>query len=324
MEKEKVYDLIIIGTGPAGLSASLYSSRFLVKHLVIGGIIGGTMNKAHKVENYPGFESLSGMELADKMIEQNKKYGTKIINDQVVKINNNKEKEYFEIFTQQNKESTYKSRFLILATGMEHRSLGIKGEKEFMGKGVSYCSTCDAAFFKDKEVAVVGGGNAATMSSLLLTRYAKKVYLIYRGPKLKGEPTWNKRVAENKKIEVIYNTNITEIKGGATVEKVKLDKPYQKKDFFEVQGVFIEIGYTPSSAIAKHLGIALNKRDFIKVDKEQRTNVKNILAAGDITDKTADFKQIVNSVAEGAMAAKTVFNEKVKQEAREKRTIKYD
>jgi len=220
-------DLIIIGAGPAGLTASIYASRYRIKNLVIGSQLGGAMALASAVENYPGFERISGLELAQKMAQQVKVLGAEIINNSVVKIQNSirqpadkiqsaSRRTKFKIITEGEKE--YQARAIILATGTRRRELGVPGEKEYLGRGVSYCATCDAAFFRDKVVAVVGGANAAVMSADHLARFAKKVYLIYRRKPLRAEPIWVERVEKNPKIEIIYNTNIVRILGGTEFE----------------------------------------------------------------------------------------------------------
>ena len=319
--KNTIYDTIIIGAGPAGLSAGVYASRYMMKYLVIAKELGGTMTNAHKVENYPGITSVSGTELAQKMQAQMKELGGELLTGEVKRISKNSAG-VFEITTEtaagDQNETTFKSHTLILAIGMRRRKLQIPGEKEFLGKGVSYCAVCDAAFFKDKTTVVVGGANAATMAAIQLTEYAKQVYLIYRGPALKGEPAWNQKVLDNPKIEVIFNTNVTEIIGENLVTKVKLSQPYQEKETLATDGVFIEIGHVPSASLAKRLGLELTEEGFIKTQPNGKTNVEGVLAAGDITTGSGEFRQIVTAVGEGAIAAKTAFDLKAEREASKK------
>jgi thioredoxin reductase (NADPH) len=322
-----IYDTIIAGMGPAGLSASIYASRYFLNHIVIGKELGGTMARAHKIENYPGIETISGLDLANKMFEQAKKLGSEFILNEIKNISKDKNKNYFEIHTAKTlmeKKEPYQAYNLIFAIGMKHRTLGVPGEIEFQGKGISYCSICDAAFFKDKEaVAVIGGGNAATMSAMHLSEYAKKVYLIYRKDQLKGEPAWNKKVEDNPKVEIIYNTNVTEIKGESIVKQILLDQPYEGKKSLDVNGLFIEIGHTPSISLAKKLGLELDEQNFIIVDEFQKTSLEGVMAAGDITSNIPRFRQVVTAVRDGALAAKTAFEEKMKREVKAKAKIDY-
>jgi len=337
-----VFDLIVIGSGPGGLTASIYASRYRIKNLVIGNQLGGAMALASAVENYPGFEQISGLELAQKMAQQVKALGAEIINDSVIKIQNSicqpadkiqsaSRRTKFKIITEGGKE--YQARAIILATGTKRRELGVPGEKEYLGKGVSYCATCDAAFFRDKVVAVIGGANAAVMSADHLARFAKKIYLIYRRKPLRAEPIWVERVEKNPKIEIIYNTNIVKILGESEfkiqnskskfqnkfkiqnlklktpelVGGVELDNPYQGNKYLAVDGVFIEIGGTPGTELAKSLGVELDEKGFVKVNPDMETNIPGVFAAGDITNFHGKLQQIVIACAEGAIAAFSVY-----------------
>lgn len=296
------YSLIIIGAGPAGMAASIYASRYKINHLVIGKEPGGQAIEAHKIENWPGTLSVSGFELLQKMREHAEKLGGKIVMDTVSDIV--QEDGVFKVTAH---TAQYQAKNVILATGMEYRKLQIPGEKELKGKGVSYCPTCDAAFFRNKVVAVVGGGNSAGSAALLLAEYANKVYLIYRGEKLKVDPAYQEKISRNDKIEVIFGANIKEIKGSQTVEKVILDKDYQGKNDLEVQGVFIEIGSEPGVELAKQLGVETDEQGFIKVNPDQSTNVPGIYAAGDATTGSNKMRQILTAAAEGAVAAGSVY-----------------
>ena len=202
-----VYDLFIIGGGPAGLTASIYASRYKLRHLVFSKEPGGQLNEIHKIENYPGYVSISGYELAQKMIEQTKALGGEIKMESIAKIE--KKGDLFDVSTLSEK---YTAKKILLTVGTEYRKMNIPGEKELRGKGVSYCATCDAAFFKEKVVVVVGGANSAAMATLLLAEYAEKIYLIYRGAELRCDPIYLEKIKANGKIAVIYDTNISEIK----------------------------------------------------------------------------------------------------------------
>ncbi len=292
-----LYDLIIIGAGPAGLTAGVYASRYLLKTLIIGKLPGGMISEAHKVCNFPSYKTISGMKLTKKIIEQVKDLGIKIKQENVEEIKKNK---VFEVKTN---NSSYRAKKIILAIGTEKRKLNVPGEKEFLGKGVSYCATCDAGFFKNKIVAVIGGSNAALTAALLLSEYAKKVCIIYRKEKFfRAEPTWISQVEKNKKVEIIFNANIKEIYGINSVNRVKLDT---KKDL-KVDGVFVEIGSIPDEKISKQLKLK-TEENYIVVDKKQQTSLEGVYAAGDITNNP--LKQVITACGEGAIAATSAYEE---------------
>jgi len=299
-----LYDLIIIGAGPAGLTASIYASRYQIKHLLIGSRLGGTMVWASMIENYPGFELITGADLAQKMMAQVKKLGVEIKNTGVLEI---KQKEnIFELKTEN--DEVYEAKALIIATGTQRQKLNIPGEADYLGKGVSYCATCDAAFFKEKTVAVVGGSNAAVTSALHLADLAQKVYLIYRKRPLRADPIWQERAQKNAKVEIIYETNIMGILGDEQkVTALKLDKTYQQNEQLKVDGLFIEIGGQPGTELMKPLGVELNKEGYLKVKPDMSTNVVGIFAAGDVANAFGEFRQIVTATSEGALAANSVY-----------------
>ncbi|MCD6558091.1 MAG: FAD-dependent oxidoreductase [Candidatus Aenigmarchaeota archaeon] len=295
--EEKAYDLIIAGAGPAGLTAAVYAGRYLLNALVIGELEGGMISEASEVCNFPSYESITGIELTKKLVKQVKSLGIEIKQERIIEIKKNKE---FEVKTN---ISTYRAKKIILATGTKKRKLNIKGEKEFLGKGVSYCATCDAAFFKDKVVAVVGGSDAALTAALLLSEYAKKVYIVYRRERFfRAEPTWIKRVEENKKIEPLFNSNIKEIKGSNKVESIVLDSGEE----LSVDGVFIEIGLVSSTELAEQLKLELDD-GYIVTDRHQRTSLPGVFAAGDITNNP--LKQAITAAAQGAVAAASAYEE---------------
>lgn len=298
------YDLVIIGAGPAGLMASIYSSRYKLKNLVIGKLLGGTITLAHKVENFPGFKSISGLEWAQKMAEQVKNLGAEILIDEVEKIE--KLGIGFKVSTQSGKQ--FASRALIAATGTERRKLDIPGEEKYLGKGVSYCTACDVPFFRDKTVALVGGSDGAVSGAIHAASFAQKVYIIYRRDKLRAEPVWTESALANDKIEVIYNTNITEILGDEQkVMGVKLDKPYQGKSDLTLDGVFVEIGGVPVSNLLKTLGVKIDQAGFVDVDKQMKTNVSGLFVAGDFTDESLVLQQAIVACAQGAIASWSAF-----------------
>ncbi|MDP7506476.1 MAG: FAD-dependent oxidoreductase [Candidatus Woesearchaeota archaeon] len=296
----ETFDTIIIGTGCAGFGAAIYSGRFNLKTLILGKIMGGTINTTHSVENYPGFTQIGGMALANKLKEHAMEYDITLKEEKVIKIK--KQDTLFHIST---KEDNYLTKTIIFCTGTEVRKLNIPGEKEFTGKGVHYCALCDGYFYKNKIVGVVGGSDSAAKEALLLSQYAKKVYIIYRKEKIRAEPINYKKVIENKKIEIITNTNILEIKGDKFVNQIIFDKPYKRKKEFNIDGLFIEIGRLPISGLAKDLGIKTNEKDEIIIDRKSKTNILGLFAAGDVVDTA--FKQAITGVAEGVMAAHSAY-----------------
>lgn len=291
-----MYDLIIVGAGPAGLSAAIYAARYRLKTLVIGEIIGGLILDAYKVCNYPGFKEISGIELMKKFEEQVKELKVQIKEEEVTNIN--KQKDKFFITTKKNK---YESKTIILALGTKRRKLNIPGEENFVGKGISYCATCDAALFKEGVVGVVGGSNAAAMTAELLAEYAKKVYIIYRKEKMRAEPLVVERLEKNKKIEIVYNANVKKINGDNFIKSIELDTGKELK----LDGLFIEIGAVPALAITKGLNLKTDKEGYIVVDREQSTGVEGVYAAGDISNNS--LKQVVTATAEGSVAAFSAY-----------------
>ncbi|MBC8444209.1 FAD-dependent oxidoreductase [Candidatus Woesearchaeota archaeon] len=295
MEK---YDTIIIGSGPAGLTAAIYTVRYNLKTLVIGQDFG-LITEAHKVENYPGFESASGFEIMEKINAHAIKLGAEIVNDTVLKVE--KEKKEFIVKTGSKK---YQAPTIIIASGTKKRKLNIPGEEEFLGKGVSYCATCDGPFFKDKIVGIVGGNDSAVIAAELIAQYAKKVYIIYRKEELRAKPALVSEIKKNKKIEIINNTNVTKVKGDDVLKKAILDTGND----LELDGLFIEIGTVPVTALTDPLGIKLTSAKFIETAENQSTNVNGVFAAGDITTNSNNLRQMITAASEGSIAATSVFN----------------
>ncbi|MBA3063946.1 FAD-binding protein [Candidatus Woesearchaeota archaeon] len=295
-----IYDLIIIGAGPAGLSAAIYASKYKLNTLVIGEELGGTATHAYKVENYPGFRSIPGIELMNKFKEQVKGLAG-IKNEEIIKL---EKKGNFIITTS---KGTYQSNALIFAAGTKRKALNIKGENEFLNKGVSYCATCDAAFFKNNVVGVVGGNDAAAMSALLLAEYAKKVFIIYRKEKIRAEPLRVRQLEKSKKITIINNTNVIAVNGDKMMSSVTLDREFNHSKELNLSGLFIEIGSIPSTVLTEKLGIKLDEEGYIIVDPAQKTNADGFYAAGDITTGSNKFGQIITAASEGAVAAHSVY-----------------
>jgi len=295
----KIYDLIIIGVGPAGISAGIYAKNFGLDCLIIGEEKGGLINAAYKVENYPGTFGVSGKELVKKFIAHQKHLKIPFKKEKAEKII--QQKDGFKIST--NKDS-HQARTLILAFGTQFRKLIIKNIEKFEGKGVSYRSDDNAFLFKNRSVAVIGGANAAAMSAIMLSEKAKKVYVIYRKEKLRADAVWLDRICKAKNIEVIYGKNVVELKGKDRLEKVILDD----RRGLGVSGLLVEAGCVPNTYLIHDLGIITDERGYIKVGKDQSTNVTGIFAAGDITTGSNEFRQIITAVSEGAIAALGILN----------------
>lgn len=299
---EKIHDLIIIGAGPAGLGASIYASRYRLEHVVIGNEIGGQIVEAWELENYAGFESITGKELMEKFANQTKKLGAEIIQATVAKVE--KKDDRFEISTADGK--TYFAKTIIFALGMKARKANIPGEDNFIGKGVSYCATCDAMFFRNKEVVVVGGGDSAATAALHLSEFATKVTLMYRGEQVKFEPAWMEKIEKNPKIEICLSSVVKEVKGNGKVSAISYEQNGETKEL-SAQGVFIEIGTVPGVGVAKELGVDVDEQEYIIVDQTQKTNLENVYAAGDVTTGSNKFRQVITAVAEGAVASGSVY-----------------
>ena len=298
-----MYDLIVIGTGPGGYGTALYAARYKMNILVIGNQEGGMAATASLVENYLGIESISGMEFMQNCRKQVEKLGVKIKN-QTVKVIQKKD-DYYEVIVDDNQ--TYEAKTIVLGLGTEKRKLNIKGEQNFLGKGVSYCATCDAFFFRDKTVAVVGGSDSAVTAALHLADVARQVYIIYRRAKLRSEPIWIEKLDVKDNVSFIMETNITEIRGNDNVEKVILDNEYKGSNELVLDGVFIEIGCVPMVSLLNQLGVALDDTNHIIVNNDMSTNISGIYAVGDVTTACNKFKQIITAAAEGAIAATTAY-----------------
>lgn len=292
-----MYDTIIIGAGPAGMTAGIYASRREMKTLIISKQIGGQVAWASTIENYPGFKSISSFDLISKMQEQIKSLGVEIKIDEVKKIEKIKTHS-FVLYTDKEK---YKTKTIIIAIGLFPRRLTIPGEKKFTGKGVSYCTNCDGPLYKNKVVAVVGGGNAGLDATDVLCKIAKKVYLIHYSEKFNAFESLIKKVKKHKNIEFILNSNIQEIMGKNKVEKIKiLNNKNNKKSELAVDGLFIEIGRVANTDFIAGL-VDKDKHGQIVVDEKCKTNVNGIFAAGDATQ--VEFKQITVACGQATIAA---------------------
>lgn len=290
------YDLVIVGAGPAGLSAGLYGARLGLRTLIIGETLGGMAAEAALVENYPGIERSSGMEIAERMRRQCESAGAEILLAEKV--------ERLDLTGKRKKAMThsviFESDALVLATGCTHKDLGVPGEEEFRGRGVSYCAVCDGVFFKGKRVLVVGGGNTAAMEALYLGQIAGKVFMVHRRSELRADSVLKGRVRDSA-VEVLWNRQVKEIQGDNLVNRVVLlDTEKGDEISLEVDGVFIAVGEVPKTAYAKKAGVVTIDAGFIEVNRKQETNIDGVYAAGDMT---GGVKQIGVATGEGITAA---------------------
>ncbi|MBI5223944.1 FAD-dependent oxidoreductase [Candidatus Micrarchaeota archaeon] len=301
----ELYDTIIIGGGVAGFSAAMYGGRLKLKTLVISAVRGGTIILTNEIANWPGIKMTDGITLAKQIEDHALEYpDVSVIDEKVVDVE--KSASGFMVKTDEGK--SFESKTIIFATGTEWKKLGVSGEKEYTGKGVHYCALCDGYFYKNKEIAVVGGADSAAKEAILLTQWAKKVYMIYRGEKIRPEPVNLARVEQKVKegkIEIIPNTNITEIKGEAKMTHVLLDKEYNGSKEFKIDGVFVEIGHIPQSQLAAKLGVNLDRKGDIVISRAAETNIPGIFAAGDVVN--TKFKQAITGSAEGVLAVYSAF-----------------
>jgi len=287
-----MYQLIIIGAGPAGITAGIYAKRYGIKYLVIGQNIGGAINEAHLIDNYPGFKSITGSELTKKF---EKHLDTLIKKEQVEKII--KKKGIFEIVTNKDK---YQAQAVILSLGMKIRKLGIKNEEKFLEKGISYYTPHDLISIKDKIIAIIGGGDSALTAALKTSDQAKKVYLIHRRDEFRGAPALVKKVKQKTNIKIVYSGQVLEAQGKTKLEKIVLNTG----DELKINSLFLEIGGVPNVQLCSDLNLSMDN-NFIITDKKQATNLAGFFAAGDITNNP--LKQIVTAAAEGAIAATSAY-----------------
>jgi len=292
---EEVYDILIIGGGPAGLTAALYAGRYARKCCVIGEPGGGMVALASVIENWPGTPKISGIELMNAYRSHAEEYGA-VFFDKLAK-NVAKEGDLYVVDLGDEK---VKGKTVVFGLGTKHRHLEIPGEKELTGRGVSFCATCDGMFFKNKDVIVVGGSDSAATAALFLGQIAKSVKIIYRKDKLRSEEVYQKRIEAANNIEIVYNSIPTEILGKTKVEGIKI-KTDDKENKLKCDGVFIEIGADPTNGLATNLGVKSNENGYVVTDKSGKTNVDGVYAAGDMTNNV--LKQITTAVSEGAIAA---------------------
>ena len=294
-----MYDIIIIGAGPAGLTAAIYARRANKKVLVLEAkSYGGQIINANNVENYPGFVSISGFDLATNMYNQAKELGAEIKFETAIHIDKDK-----KVTT--NKD-TYEAKAIIIATGAENRKLNIPDEEDYVGKGISYCATCDGNFFKNKIVAVVGGGNTALEDAIYLSNIAKKVYLIHRRDKFRGEARYLSEIKKKDNIELILNSNVTRLVGKNILEKIIVTDKDNNINEIEINGLFIAVGQSPKNEIFANI-IKINDYGYIESDDGVHTNIEGIYVAGD--NRVKVLRQLTTAVSDGSIAATTAIKE---------------
>lgn len=294
---QTIYDVIIIGSGPAGLTAAIYTTRANLKTLIIAGAKwGGQLQLTTEVENFPGFpEGIMGPDLMLNMRKQAEKFGTEIVDANFLEGDFSKSP-----FTVKTADNTYTGKSVILATGADTKWLGVKGETERIGRGVSTCAPCDGPFFRKKKIIVVGGGDSAMEEALVMTRYADHVTLVHRSESFRASKIMQDKVLANEKITVMYNTSITEILGGNKVEKVLLkNNKTNEMSEMAIDGIFVAIGHIPNTSVFK--GIELDEKGFIKVKDHYLTNVEGVFTAGDVHDR--NYKQAITAAGFGCAAA---------------------
>lgn len=299
-ENQIVYDTIIIGSGPAGITAGIYAVRREMKALVIGKEIGGQVVWASAVENYPGFNKINNIDLINHWRKHAQGLGADIRTDEIKEIRL-KSNGQFELYTSNNK---FLSQTVIVTMGLVPRRLAIPGEEEFLGKGISYCANCDSPFYRDQQVAVVGGGNSALDAAEILSKIAKQVYLIHRREEFRGFEILVDEVKAKKNIELILNSEVKEIKGNGRLEGIKVVDKQKRERYVSVDGVFIEIGRIAHTDLVADF-VDRTKQDQIMVDDKCRTRTPGLFAAGDVT--TVPFKQITIAMGQATIAALAAY-----------------
>ncbi len=300
-----MFDVIIIGLGCAGYTAAIYTARYKLKTLLVGGVEGGMGITAAEVGNWPGDIDVKGPDLMERFQKHAKSFEE--VTHKIARAEKIEKTANGFRLTYQSGE-TAEGKTVILATGSNKRHLGIPGEEEFSGKGVTYCATCDAFFYRNKTVAVLGGGDSAVEGAAIAAQVAKKVYLIHRRTEFRAEPFWIERVKSLSNIEMVLERNAVAVIGEQKVTGLKLDKPYNGTDTLTLDGVFIEIGSTPATALATALGAEVDEKKYLRVNAGMATTVPGLFGAGDVTNGSNYFAQFTTAAGEGAIAANSVFN----------------
>lgn len=300
-----MFDVIIIGLGAAGYTAAIYSARYKLKTLLIGLEEGGMGITAAEVGNWPGEIEIRGPDLMEKF----KKHAASFeeVSQKVARVSKiEKSKKGFTLTLQSGE--TIEGKTVILATGSAKRHLGVKGEEEFSGKGVTYCATCDAFFYKNKDVAVIGGGDSAVEGAAIAAQVAKTVYLVHRRNEFRAEPYWVEKVKVRKNVVMVLENQLKEIHGDTKVKSITLQNPVNGSNTLNVDGVFIEVGSNPSTDLGKQVGAELDAKGYLKVDVAMKTNIPGFFGAGDVTNASNYFAQFVTAAGEGSVAANSAFN----------------
>lgn len=294
------YDVVIVGSGSAGLPAGMYASRYKLKNIVIGREPGGALATSHKVENFPGILSASGKEIMDSFADHAKASGSETLQDSVNSIT--KTQDWFIVKTT-NKE--FSTKYVILASGNTYRKLWVPGEEEFLGKWVSYCATCDGNFFKNRDIVLAGGWNTALTEALYLSELCSKVYLVHRRDTFRAEDIWIEQAKKKDNIEFVLNEEVESVSGSMFLETVTLKSWKQLK----ADGFFVAIGSDPSIELVSEMNPEIDDENCLVVDKRQETSIKGLYAAGDVTTNSNKFKQTIMSAAEGCLAADSIHED---------------
>lgn len=297
MAEESIYDVVIVGAGPAGMTAAVYASRANLKTVMLErGVPGGQVANTEDVENFPGFDFITGPELSSKMFEHAQKFGAEYKYGDLQSVEDHGTYKLLKTSSEE-----FKTRTVIIATGAEYKKIGVPGEDLLTGRGVSYCAVCDGAFFKERELVVIGGGDSAVEEGVYLTKFASKVTIVHRRAELRAQKILQERAFKNDKIEFIWDTELQSINGEGKVSSVTLlDKNTGNTYDYDTDGVFVYIGMLPLTKPFKDLGI-LNELNYIETNREMETSVPGIFAAGDVIDKT--LRQIVTATGDGSIAA---------------------
>lgn len=300
-----MYDVLIIGLGCAGYTAAIYSARYKLKTYLVGETQGGLGITAAEVGNWPGNIEITGPDLMENFHKHAVSFEEVTLGlarvDRIEKI-----EEGFRLH--QNDGKVIEGKTLIFAMGSNKRHLGVPGEERLSGKGVTYCATCDAFFYRGKDVAVLGGGDSAVEGAAIAAQVARRVYLIHRRADFRAEPYWVEKVKARENITLVLERNVQEILGDQKVSGVRLDQPFEGSDMISVDGVFIEIGATPATNLAQSLGCTVDAKGYLQVDHAMKTTVDGVYGAGDITSGSNYFAQFVTAAGEGAVAANSAFH----------------
>jgi len=300
-----MFDVLIIGTGIAGYTAAIYSARYKLSTFIVGGVEGGLGITAAEVGNWPGNVEITGPELMENF--RNHAYSFENVTHKNAWVKSIDKKDGHFVLNLDD-GSAIEGKTVIFAMGSNKRHLGAPGETEFSGKGVTYCATCDAFFYRNKTVAVIGGGDSAVEGAAIAAQVAKRVYLIHRRDTFRAEPYWVDKVKEKENVTLVLNNSVAEIQGDQKVTGVKLTTPFEGSDTLALDGVFIEIGADPATELPKSMGCTVDAKGFLDVDRSMATNVPGVFGAGDITNASNYFAQFTTAAGEGATAANSAFH----------------